>query len=406
MADADVEGARLPSALAPLPHAIVLLIFALLPVDLRARCACVCRGWRAALSERALWTRLDVSRTSGVTVAVTNALLRGAVARAGGELTALDVSGSRAVSLGALRAVVTANAATLRTLRVCHGVLGLAAEPLPLADAWLLRYDVPRLCVLEVDVECAAAALRSVLDNEGLRVHGLSLSAAALTEAQLLTLAADVASHAWLRELCLVRVLPTPAALDAFVDAALARRLTALEFSHCGLSPAAAPALARLLGAGSALESLCVCEGRQRATLLDAPSAALLAAALRANSTLTLPLGAEGAAAAGVLLDALTAHPSLRTLSLSETAVRTAGDRVAVGFALGVLLAANAPALTALRVDGCLLEDAGLTPLFEALRHSTHLRTLNCFDNRVTPQFALAVLLPAVRANASLRALT
>jgi hypothetical protein len=249
--------------------------------------------------------------------------------------------------------------------------------------------------------------LRSVLDNEGLRVHGLSLSAAALTEAQLLTLAADVASHAWLRELCLVRVLPTPAALDAFVDAALARRLTALEFSHCGLSPAAAPALTRLLGAGSALESLCVCEGLQRATLLDAPSATLLAAALRANTTLSLaPLWGEEAAAAVVLLGALAAHPSLRTLSLSETAVRTAGDRVAVGFALGVLLAANAPALTALRVDGCLLEDAGLTPLFEALRHNMHLRTLNCFDNRVTPQFAAAVLLPAVRANASLRALT
>jgi hypothetical protein len=112
-----------------LPSAVVQLIFAQLPVDLRARCACVCRGWRGALSERALWTRLDVSRTSGVTAHVTGALLRGAAARAGGALHTLDVSGSRAISQAVLLAVATANAAMLRQLRVCNGVCNFDAEP-------------------------------------------------------------------------------------------------------------------------------------------------------------------------------------------------------------------------------------------------------------------------------------
>jgi hypothetical protein len=85
---------RATSALSPLPPALVQQIFLLLTVDERARCACVCRGWRAAVSERCLWTRLDVSRTSGVAAArVTDAFLRGAAAHAGGALEALDVSG-------------------------------------------------------------------------------------------------------------------------------------------------------------------------------------------------------------------------------------------------------------------------------------------------------------------------
>jgi hypothetical protein len=41
-------------AFAPLPLALVLHIFSLLPVDCRLLCAGVCRSWRAALEERSL----------------------------------------------------------------------------------------------------------------------------------------------------------------------------------------------------------------------------------------------------------------------------------------------------------------------------------------------------------------
>jgi hypothetical protein len=70
-----------------------------------------------------------------------------------------------------------------------------------------------------------------------------------------------------------------------------------------------------------------------------------------------------------------------------------------------VLLAADAPALTALDVAYSFLGDAGLRPLFEALPGNTHLRTLNCWRNDMSEAFAAGVLLPAVRANASLRTL-
>ncbi len=65
---------RQSTALAPLPHALVLLIFSLLPVDQRLRCLEVCKGWYATLNERSLWTRLDMSATAGLARRTTEAL--------------------------------------------------------------------------------------------------------------------------------------------------------------------------------------------------------------------------------------------------------------------------------------------------------------------------------------------
>jgi hypothetical protein len=108
-------------ALAPLPHALVLHILSLLPVDARLRCAEVCRSWRAALEERSLWLRLDLS-ASGVNPEreATDAGLVG-----GGTLAELDICGSRqqlldvpgALALGnALRASSTITAVSLRSV--------------------------------------------------------------------------------------------------------------------------------------------------------------------------------------------------------------------------------------------------------------------------------------------------
>ncbi len=56
-------------------------------------------------------------------------------------------------------------------------------------------------------------------------------------------------------------------------------------------------------------------------------------------------------------------------------------------------------------MSDCLLCDEGLRPLFEALPGNAHLRELDCSDNNVSTACVRDVLLPAVRANASLRAL-
>jgi hypothetical protein len=57
---------RAPSALERLPQPLSLRILALLPVDARARCACVSRGWRTIVADASLWLRLDLTAAGGV----------------------------------------------------------------------------------------------------------------------------------------------------------------------------------------------------------------------------------------------------------------------------------------------------------------------------------------------------
>jgi hypothetical protein len=67
----ELEAAAAPAGdpFAALPHALALALFALLPVDQRMRCAEVCRGWRAVLSDASLWLRVDLSPAGGVALA-------------------------------------------------------------------------------------------------------------------------------------------------------------------------------------------------------------------------------------------------------------------------------------------------------------------------------------------------
>jgi hypothetical protein len=61
--------AALRTTLCALPLAVLLqIVLARLPVDAHARACVVCRAWNTALAERSLWTRLDLSAASGVTV--------------------------------------------------------------------------------------------------------------------------------------------------------------------------------------------------------------------------------------------------------------------------------------------------------------------------------------------------
>jgi hypothetical protein len=109
--------------------------------------------------------------------------------------------------------------------------------------------------------------------------------------------------------------------------------------------------------------------------------------------------------AAAALLSALAGHASLRTLSLAMNTLAAADGSVA-GAALGALVKANAPALTQMDVALCSLGDTGLRSLFQALPANTHLCTLKVSFNGMSAIFARDVLLPAVRANTSLRKLS
>jgi hypothetical protein len=105
----------------------------------------------------------------------------------------------------------------------------------------LLR-AAPLLQLLGVSLRCTAADASPMLRNappfEALRIKKLDVengNSGMLQDADaVVSFAADVAAHASLTELQLQSVpLGSPAALDAFVDAALERRLSSLSFWCC-----------------------------------------------------------------------------------------------------------------------------------------------------------------------------
>jgi hypothetical protein len=411
-----MEGAAASrTMLSMLPLALLQSVLARLPVDARARACVVCRAWNAALAERSLWTRLDLSLASGVAVSVTEAVLRAAAARAGGQLEALDLPDCNFIGFEAVLAVVTACGVTLRELRR-HNPSRNADERSTVSSEAVeaLLRAAPQLCVLAVGVWCqttadAARLLRGEPLFAPLRVHALTvqeLEDEVSDEAAVLALAAAVTGHVWLTELTLKKVpLDTAAVLDAVVDAALARRLCAVNIWKCHMSPASAPALARLLGGG--LSQLSIIDLHPH---LDVPAALVLSNALRASTTLTSFQLAlvdlwHDLSAAVVLMSALTGHQSLRELGVSFNAADTPAMETVAGATLGALVAVNAPALHKLDISHCLLGDVGTDLLADALPHNTHLRTLMCDGNAITDAFARDRLLPALQANASLRAL-
>jgi hypothetical protein len=410
-----MEGAAASrTMLCALPLALLQSVLARLPADARTRACVVCRAWNAALAERSLWARLDLSAASGVAVAVTNEVLRAATARAGGQLEALDLSDCDDVRVGAVMAVVTASAATLLELIWLDNPDKNTLERTQLGSEHVeaLLRAAPQLRNFHLDAGCSSVAdasrlLRGALLFAPLRVHMLMVDEdvhEAPDEAAVLALAADVAGHAWLNELTLDFVpLNSPAALDALVDAALARQLCAVRIFNAGLSPASAPALARLMGGG--LVSLAVVSMQPQ---LDVPAAVVLSNALRASTALTLfKLGKVGLwrcpSAAVLMFSAFLAHPSLCVLDLSYSRVTTIAMQAAAGAMLAALVAADSPPLHELDISYCRLGDVGLDELVDALPYNTHLRTLRCAANSMSEAFMRERLRPALHANLTLR---
>jgi hypothetical protein len=246
-------GAR---AFEALPPALWHALFALLPVDQRLRCREVCRAWCAALEERSLWTRLDLSAGSGVAAAQlanTTGLLAAAALRAGGQLQSLDVTGCVHLDVAALHGVVCGSAGTLREIRVAKV---FNAQTL----TGLLR-AAPQLQLLHA----AELSIDHRIDDPGrdeqvfapLRLGRLDV-ACRQDAHTLLALALRLVAAAAPSELHLTGAdLSSAAAIGAVVDAALAHRLSVVSLVECHLSAAAPPALARLVD-GGAVTALCL----------------------------------------------------------------------------------------------------------------------------------------------------
>ena len=408
--------ARTTLGFASLPHAVALRVFACVPADARARAALVCRAWRDAIAEPSVWARLDLlSPTSGVTVELSDALLRGAATRAHGQLSALLLNWCYELSTAAVLEVVASNAGSLRELTCWSNIVELADYPiLAVYEVEELARAAPQLRVLNVDVKASGVAAVRLLRNdspfEPLRLRDLEIDGAdedePAVDADVLAVAEAVPRHASLQRVYLLDVsLRTPAVLDALAAAVIACALPTLWLVRCDLSPASVPALERVLRSG-ALTSLELDNDHE--LLLEEAAAVQLSDAIAAHHTLR-HLGLvdvqfwNDAPAAAAVMRAVTGHPSLQKLNLFYNDPL---DPAAAGAALGTLVTANSPALRELRIlSSPRLGDVGMRPVLDALAHNTHLRLLDCCNTGMSSDFVQDVFLPSVRANTSLRTL-
>jgi hypothetical protein len=404
---------------ASLPRTLALVIFALLPIDTRLRCAEVSRAWCSMAAEPSLWTQLvdltaadsDEEEDEERLERRGDALLRAAKRRAVGSVQTLDVTSCFNISMEALLDVVAANAGALQTLRLSGTFMGGDDEDEGRAALAALLAAAPQLQAMYADATCDSTDALVLLRGEPpfgpLRIVRLHIHMEGDDAAMVPVMAAAVAAHESLTDVSWrCARLDAPGALDAAVDACDA--LTQVAFFGCRLTPASAPALVRLLSA-TALTSIHLCGG-EGFRLLDARAAELLGDALYANSTLTsLSLWRmriwHDPIAAGTLMSRLVRHRSLKKLAVRDDPIDYAAHAAFAGAALSALIAADAPALEQLSVFGCRFGEAGFGPMFDALPRNTHLQQLCCREDddsvvqALLEDFLRARLLPALRRN-------
>lgn len=419
-----------PITLDELPPSVLREILRRLPVDQRARVACVCRRWRDVLADPTMWTVLDLT-APGIMHAerVTHARLLAAAAMARGRLEVLVFDHIRgAFMFHVLLAIATANTASLREVRSLtleeHGGRYDGRETEHGVDeAQALLLAAPALQVLEANVTCGFATARRMLRNEPpfgpLRLVGLQVDCQN-ADRDIAALSADLAAHRGSPLTSLVLFCDgqpfmeplRPDELESLVTAALPHRLDYVGFFECGLTPATVPALCRLLSS-TTLTDLRIVQLTTLGQLLDEQAAGLLAEALRANRTLvdlSLEAVLDASACGALVVLALVGHPRLRKLRCELVSgpdvLGGPATGALFGAALGALIAGNSPALQQLSLDqGFDLDEATLGPLCDALPRNTHLQELCLLEIPMSAAFAAQRLLPAVRANNSLRRL-
>jgi hypothetical protein len=401
----------LGTCIAHLPPVVVLRILLFLPADARARAMLVCCAWRDSLAHPAAWAVLDLSPESGVRQPVTEDVLRGAAARARGQLVELNVDGCELRMSYALKEVVSAN----RSLLKLSAVDGESFLPIVSVSSLAEEFATagPQLVSFRTSAGVgslaeAARILRGEAPFGILQPIDFSVvSCDREGDATVLAFCSAMSTaQTPMHQLCLRQVpLDVPGAYDTFFSASILRQVRGLRLIKCRLTPESLSALASVIR-GGVLEYLDIDNHNRQ--LFDESTCGPVADAVAKSRTLTeLVLFAvllwEDEAAATAVLRALTGHPTLTSLSISYNRTRAGQDTA--GAALGRLIAANSPALKELKCDSSNLRDAGLRPLFEALPHNAHLRSLDITNNNVSHRFASEVVLPAVEANTSLREL-
>jgi hypothetical protein len=379
-----------------LPELVLHVIMLALPVDARARAACVCRSWRALLADPSLWQVLDLTRAGGVARhRLTENLVRGAVARGAGQLRVLDLRADQyttRVLTPLMFEVLRSDGAELQEVS-SDGMLTVQ-------DLEAVFAAAPRLQVLSTDVKGDCAALLPFLRNDPpygpLRIKRLELLCGSAVPADiLLTVAAAIAAHDSLKNLR-VRASSYIPGMNALMDAAGERRLRVLSLYDC-LDAGSVPALARVLQRGSLITLFVSCSyGFPHAEeSMPARCAALRNSLKLKYLRLRLnPLHGLSRRIFTELLDAAAAMPALFVLNLNWSILQ---DTVGAGHALGALLRANLPSLRCLYVSSCHLGDEGMAAVLSGLEANAHLHKLKCrFGNNMSMAFERDRLAPAL----------
>jgi hypothetical protein len=354
--------------------------------------------------EPSVWRELDFSRSSR---RVTQAMIHAALRYARGQLRVLDVSETH-LPFEALLEIARSNAA-LHTLRL------YAHMDSRLQDTQVdsLLAAAPRLQTLQCDVKGEPEEMLPLLQKESPTYECLCVTIATveqseeneLVEVDVLPLAAAAATHEGLQGLALYFIPLSVAQLTAIVDAVVQRQMHFVQLFRCSLGAEHLPQLARLVASPS-LRILGVYSNDYPVIAGDGVPA--FCAALRAFILRHLILCRvrlfDSLPDALAVLDALTGHRSIEELGLAVNRAPSPDAQLAVGEALGRLVAADS-SLTSLDLDECNLGDVGVGPLFAALAQNTAIRTMLLTGTGISRECARDVVLPAVRANTSLREL-
>ena len=385
-----------------LPEEALRIIMFALPVDARARAACVCRSWRAFLADPTLWQVLDLTPAGGVAARrVTENLVRGAVARAVGQLREVSLSYLRELDVHQLLAIAS-DGGELRQVNIDLLRLGVDEVAAVFAAA-------PRLQALNTNVAGRYTELLPLLRNDPpfgpLQISSMLVLLGDAADADVLAFAAAVAAHESLKSL-VISETGSARVTNAMMDAAAERQVSELTIDFDSPTDAGSvSALARLFQRGSLTELQVF-----GAHFPRAPEASVLelCAALRACRKLThleLRLDPPNGTSRRIiteLLDATASLPALRKLDLCAC---VAQDTLAFGRSLGALLAANPPSLRHLDVVRCNLGEEGVAAVLDGLAANTHLRTLDCdYQNGLSAAFVRDRLVPAVAVMVARRA--
>ena len=377
-----------------------------LPVDARLRAREVSRGWRALLNEPRFWLVLDFSSESGVVARFAHRALRALLFAAGergrGHLHTLDLTGVRALRTEDLVQFVAAHGQSLRSMTTPES-LRLRAN-----EVTRLCRSAP-LCTLRCGVDCTIAEALPLLRCEApcalLHVVTLWVCTFCSRQTRVLDLAAALPSHRGkIKGLVVCHAqLQNVALAGALMGGIAEAGVSDVFFHRCHLAPASLPGLTRLLQAGC-LERLDISNSRH-ALFEEGPDLTAFCHAMRNSTLQALELSWcrlwRDRAAAGELLTSLGGHQTLRELTLcyNPHARRAAGEQLAS-------LITHNSALQKLDLSENSLGEACLAPIFEALPRSSTLKELLysiSHTKTISREFARNVILPAVRANTSLR---